>query len=91
MPQRLADCAASVAAAKHESDCSVAEAGTRAHAPSRLLLVPRAVSETRPSAPYGITLKPTLTPAMPLNLRQLLLSIRWGNLTAIVCSIALPN
>ena len=71
MLPRVAECAASVAAAKHETDCLVAEACTRERAPSRLLLVPRAVSETQLSAPHGIAVRtpsyalyPTESPAV---------------------------
>jgi|SRR5580704_7514479 hypothetical protein len=57
MLPRVADCAASVAAAKQEIDCFVAEACTRERAPSRLLLVPRAVSATQLNAPHEIAVK----------------------------------
>jgi hypothetical protein len=79
MLPRVAECAASVAAAKHETDCLVAEACTRERAPSRLLLVPRAVSETQLSAPHGIAVRtpsyalyPTESPAVTAfnSLRQ---------------------
>jgi len=57
MLPKVADCAASVGAAKHGIDCFVAEACTRERAPSRLLLVPRAVSETQFSALHGVAVK----------------------------------
>lgn len=71
MLPRIADCAASVAAANHWIDCLVGEACTRERAPSRSPLVPRAMPETQLSAPHVIAVKtssdalyPTESPAV---------------------------